>query len=90
MYHMAAMVIRTVTTPTTSLMILFFVVEDAEERNKDTVIHMVKTLQVALVSNKVPMYTVMNCFGIERAAASMKTKMFMPHTANNAVVTRQT
>jgi hypothetical protein len=70
MYHMAAMVIRTVTTPTTSLMILFFVVED----------------EVALVSNKVPMYTVMNCFGIERAAASMKTKMFMPHTANNAVV----
>lgn len=43
-----------------------------------------------LLSNKVPMYTVINCFGIERAAASMKTKMFMPHTANNAVVTRRT
>jgi hypothetical protein len=32
----------------------------------------------------------MNCFGIESAAANMKIKMFMPHTANIAVVTRQT
>jgi hypothetical protein len=87
---MAAMVTRTVTTPTTSLMILFFEVAVAGGKNKDMVVHTESDLQVALLSNKVPMYTVMNCFGIESAAASIKIKMFMPHTANIAVVTGHT
>lgn len=33
------------------------------------------------------MYTVMNCFGMDRRAAAMKTNIFMPHTAKMAVVT---